>query len=143
VQIYDFFSRYTNKNAVFALKDGILGGHARDFRCYMLRCGGGTSSTIIRLSYGYLSVILLIWLLNCCWTVAELLLIFVSKETVFWGMDGRIRNRGDWKEMGLEKCGDNTVGVMIRNRVIIKKTTSLLGGGAGRWYKLPGKSAES
>jgi len=33
--------------------------------------------------------------------------------------------------MGLEKCGDNTVGVMIRNRVIIKKNTSLLGGGAG------------
>ena len=58
VQIYGFFSKYTNKNAVFVLKDGILGGLACDFRCYMLRCGVGTSSTIIRLSFGYLSVIL-------------------------------------------------------------------------------------
>ena len=64
MQIYDFFSRYTDKNAVFALKDGILGGHARDFRCYVLWCGVGTSSTIIRLSYGYLSVILRIVLLR-------------------------------------------------------------------------------
>ena len=63
VQIYGFFSRYTNKNAVFALKYGILGCYARDFHCYMLRCGVGTSSTIVRLSYGYLSVILRIFLL--------------------------------------------------------------------------------
>ena len=59
------------KNAVFALKDGILGGHYCDFRCYMLRCGFGTSSTILRLSYGYLSVILRNWLLNCCRIVVD------------------------------------------------------------------------
>ena len=59
----------------------------------------GVGSVRVALSYGYHTVIYRLSYGNGRWTVAELLLIFVSKETVFWGMDGRIRNKGDWKEM--------------------------------------------